>query len=120
MIINKCQLCNGKLYKIFSLGKQPLCDDLIKIGCKKKNKLYKTDIIFCKNCIIAYNKYLVDPKKLFPKSYHYRANLTKDVLDGMSNLVLNSSKLFNGIKNKKVLDIGCNDGSLLNFSLDKI
>ena len=115
MIINKCQLCNGKLYKIFSLGKQPLCDDLIKIGCKKKNKLYKTDIIFCKNCIIAYNKYLVDPKKLFPKSYHYRANLTKDVLDGMSNLVLNSSKLFNGIKNKKVLDIGCNDGSLLNF-----
>ena len=115
MIINKCQLCNGKLNKIFSLGKQPLCDDLIKIGCKKKNKLYKTEIVFCKNCIIAYNKYLVDPKKLFPKSYHYRASLTKDVLDGMSNLVLNSYKLFNGIKDKKVLDIGCNDGSLLNF-----
>ena len=115
MVINECQLCGGKLKKIFSLGKQPLCDDLIKIGSKKKNKLYKTDIIFCKNCIIAYNKYLVDPEKLFPKSYHYRAGLTQDVLNGMKNLVFDSSKILKGLKNKKVLDIGCNDGSLLNF-----
>ena len=40
MILNKCQLCNGK-QKIFSLGKQPLCDDLIKIGSKKKTNFTK-------------------------------------------------------------------------------
>ena len=52
---------------------------------------------------------------MFPKNYHYRANLTRDVLDGMNNLVQDSEKILNGIKNKKILDIGCNDGSLLNF-----
>ena len=92
-----------------------MCDDLITVGSKRKNKLYKTDIIFCKNCIIAYNKHLVNPKKLFPKNYHYRAGLTKDVLEGMNNLDKDSSKMFKGVSNKKVLDIGCNDGSLLNF-----
>ena len=115
MILNKCQLCNGKLKKIFSLGKQPLCDDLIKIGSKKKNKLYKTDIIFCEKCIIAYNKHLVDPKKLFPKTYHYRAKLTKDVTDGMENLVKDLQKKFGNLKNKVVVDIGCNDGALLDI-----
>lgn len=29
--IIKCQIRNGKLVKTFSLDKQPLCDDLIKI-----------------------------------------------------------------------------------------
>lgn len=115
MILKNCQLCNEKLVKIFSLGMQPLCDDLKKIGSKKKNKLYKTDIIFCEKCIIAYNKFHVNPKKLFPKSYHYRSNLTKDVLNGMEELVLDTKRSFGCLENKKVLDIGCNDGSLLNF-----
>ena len=69
--IIKCQICNGKLSKILSLGKQPLCDDLIKIGSKKKNSLYYINIIFCKKCIIAYNQILIDPKKLFPKSLYF-------------------------------------------------
>ena len=32
-----CEVCgNGKLIKILDLGKNPLCDDLIKVGSKKK------------------------------------------------------------------------------------
>ena len=115
MILKYCQLCNHKLLKVFSLGKQPLCDDLKKIGTKKKSELYKTDIYFCKRCIIAYNKFQINPKKLFPKSYHYRANLTGDVLNGMQELVNDVKKSYGTLKNKKVLDIGCNDGSLLDF-----
>ena len=115
MILKNCQLCNKKLINVFSLGKQPLCDDLKKIGSNKKSKLYKTDIIFCKKCIIAYNKFHINPKKLFPKSYHYRASLTGDVLNGMQELVNDLKRNYGNLKNKKVLDIGCNDGSLLNF-----
>ena len=113
--IIKCQICNGKLVKTFSLGKQPLCDDLIKIGSKRKNLLYDINIIFCKSCIIAYNQILVDPKKLFPKNYHYRSNLTIDVLKGMKNLVEEVKMKYGKLNNKVVLDIGCNDGSLLNY-----
>ena len=54
-------------------------------------------------------------KIIFPKKYHYRARFTKDVINGMKDLV-NDTKKFNGnLKNKTVVDIGCNDGTLLNF-----
>ena len=117
--ISKCQICDGKLVKTFNLGKQPLCDDLIKIGSKKKNILYSINIIFCKKCIIAYNQVLVNPRKLFPKKYHYRSNLTKDVLEGMKNLVEELKKRYGKLNGKVILDIGCNDGSLLNYFRSK-
>ena len=111
-IVSKCQICNSKLFKFLDLGLQPLCDDLKKTP--KSNKLYKTKIIYCKKCLTAYQKYNVDRKKLFHKDYHYRASNTKDVLRGMKELVVNVSK-YKNLKNCKVLDIGCNDGSLLDF-----
>ena len=113
---NICEICRSKnLPTVLDLGKHPLCDDLIKIGNNKKNKFYKIEIIFCKKCITAYQKYQVPKKKLFPPSYHYRSKFTKDVISGLKDIV-ESSKIFSGnLKNKVVLDVGCNDGSLLDF-----
>ena len=112
-IVKKCQICNKKLFNFLNLGKQPLCDDL-----KKKpnsNKFYKLQVSYCKNCLTAFQKYNIEKKILFPKSYHYRSSNTKDVVEGMKNLVLSSKKYFNQIKGKTVLDIGCNDGTLLSL-----
>ncbi len=113
--VHKCFLCKGSLYPVLSIGNHPLCDDLIKISEKKKNAEYPIEIIFCKNCIIAYQKYLVPKKILFPKNYHYRAKLTKDVLTGQKQLVKEVKKYFKKLTNAHVLDIGCNDGALLDF-----
>lgn len=113
---NYCEICEKKnLPLVLNLGKHPLCDDLIKVGSKKKNKLHKIEIIFCKNCIIAYQKYQVTKKKLFPKDYHYRSKFTKDVLTGMKEVISKSKSFYKSLKGKVVLDVGCNDGSLLDF-----
>ena len=112
-IIKKCQICEKKLFDFLNLGKQPLCDDLTK---KPNNsKFYKLQVSYCKNCLTAFQKYNIQKKILFPKTYHYRSANTKDVLDGMQNLVLSSKKYFSKIEEKTVLDIGCNDGSLLSL-----
>jgi hypothetical protein len=71
--------------------------------------------IFCKSCFTAYQKFLIPKKILFPKSYHYRSKLTKDVINGMNDLVASYKKKFNSLNNKLVIDIGCNDGSLLDI-----
>ena len=112
-IINKCQICNLNLTNFLNLGKQPLCDDLrLK---PNSSKFYKLQIKFCKNCLTAFQTYNVEKKKLFPKEYHYRSANTKDVLFGMEDLVKKIIKLKKNLNNKVVLDVGCNDGSLLDI-----
>ena len=115
MSLKKCQICKTKLVKAFSLGKVPLCDDLIKINSKKKNKLYPINIKFCNKCKTAFNNITVKKNFLFPKNYHYRARLTKDVVNGMRDFCKKIQKKYGSLKNKVVVDIGCNDGTLLNF-----
>lgn len=112
--ISLCEVCaSKKLLPVLNLGPNPLCDDLLPINSKKKNKLYKIEILLCNNCFTAHQKYQVKKELLFPKNYHYRAALTKDVIDGMQDLARSTKKFFKNFRNKTVLDIGCNDGSLL-------
>jgi hypothetical protein len=112
-VIKKCQICSNKdLREILDLGKQPLCDDLKKQVIGKK---YKTKILFCEKCITAYQKYNIDKKKLFHKNYHYRAKNTKDVVNGMKDFVDSTIKKVKKKNRIKVLDIGCNDGTLLDI-----
>ena len=54
-------------------------------------------------------------KILFPKSYHYRARLTQDVINGQKDLIKEIKKNNKSLKGKKILDIGCNDGTLLGY-----
>ena len=113
---NYCEICNQKkLPTVLNLGNHPLCDDLIKTGSKKKNKFFKIKIFFCKKCLTAYQKYQVPKKKLFPRNYHYRSKFTKDVISGMKEVLNKSKNLCKSLNNKVILDIGCNDGSLLDF-----
>ena len=62
-VINKCQICEKKLYIFLNLGKQPLCDDLT----KKPNdsKFYKLQVSYCKNCLTAFQKYNIEKKFYF-------------------------------------------------------
>ena len=112
-IINRCQICNGYLKGFLDLGKQPLCDDLT---LKPNNSnFYKLKVSYCKKCLTAYQKYNIQKKVLFPKNYHYRSSNTKDVVDGMKDLVNSSKKYLKNLKSKNVLDVGCNDGTLLSL-----
>ena len=112
ILIKKCQICNKDLKKFINLNKQPLCDDLLKKP--NKNIFYKLKVKICTNCLTAFQVYNINKSRLFPKKYHYRSANTKDVLLGMKDLVNKIEKKKN-LKNRTVLDIGCNDGSLLDI-----
>jgi len=118
--ITKCEVCdNETLVEGINLGMHPLCDDLIPIGSSEVSKEYPIHILFCEKCYTAHQKYQVPKQKLFTPEYHYRARFTKDVLEGMKGLVQDIEDKFGSLEGKRVLDIGCNDGSLLDFFNDK-
>ena len=118
--ITNCEVCgNEDLESVLDLGSHPMCDDLIKVGSDEICKNYPIEILYCKNCRTAHQKFQVPKRDLFPISYHYRARFTADVLQGMRGLVDSCEEQFGLLNEKKVLDIGCNDGSLLNFFKEK-
>ena len=114
--ITSCEVCgNNTLMSVLDLGLHPLCDDLIPIGDSTSCIEYPIDIVYCPKCHTAHQRYQVEKTTLFTSQYHYRAKVTQSVLDGMSGLVEGAEIRYGNLSNKKVLDIGCNDGSLLNF-----
>lgn len=111
-----CEVCGNKaLEKVLDLGKHPMCDDLVQIDDSRICKEYPIEILYCNSCNTAHQRFQIPKKDLFPKTYHYRARFTADVLNGMSSFVEATGHYLGSLTDKLVLDIGCNDGSLLDF-----
>jgi SAM-dependent methyltransferase len=118
--ITKCEVCqNTELVDVLDLGLHPMCDDLVPVNSDWVCNEYPIDIVYCRNCDTAHQKYQIPKAELFPKTYHYRARFTADVLNGMKALVEEVVAVKGDLTGKKVLDIGCNDGSLLSFFKEK-
>ena len=111
-----CEVCgNQHLTRAFSLGLHPLCDALQPVSDGPATaELYPINILFCDVCKTAHQEHQVPKETLFPRSYHYRSNLTQDVVKGTANLLSETLSLLQfDDRDVSILDVGCNDGTLL-------
>lgn len=114
--IGKCEVCgNSHLVPSLNLGSHPLPDDLVEINNTRVCREFPIDILFCPTCLTAHQHYQVPKQDLFPSTYHYRSRNTADVLLGLEQLVQACQEVAGSLQGKAVLDIGCNDGSLLSI-----
>lgn len=111
-LIDECIACgSADLVPVLDLGEQPLANSY-KIVQYESESSYPLAINRCNHCYHVQLTHRVNPDLMF-KDYLYVSGTTKtqlDYFDWFSRFA--TEKL--GTNPKKVLDIGCNDGSQLN------
>lgn len=112
--VSKCEVCEAvKMQPVLDLGRHPMCDDLIPVDYPLRCEKYPIKILYCEQCYTAHQAHQVTKSLLFPRTYHYRSRFTADVLSGMASLVDAIEDRMGTLAGRVVLDVGCNDGSLL-------
>ena len=114
-IIKNCQICNStSLNDILNLGYIAPVNNVVhhKINNVFQTK-YQAKLLKCSRCDLVQLSSILDKKIIFPKSYPYTSSTTKILSDNFKELYSEIKRKFN-FKNKDlVVDIGSNDGNLL-------
>lgn len=117
--LKSCRVCNAQLSDIFSFN-MPLAGGFL---TKKKDalceKIYPTTLCFCNNCKTGQIKEIIEKDLLFTNinnnTYFYYSSTIPYLRDHF-NLLANI--IISNYKPKNILEIGCNDGVLLNQIYD--
>jgi hypothetical protein len=111
----KCRIClNYDLHIFFDLGAQPNGNDFLAKSNYRKCNLFNVNYGVCISCISIQ---LVDipNKDLIFSNHPYITSSSAAYLQDLNNFANRVLEFCNLHKMRTVLDIGCNDGSLLNF-----
>jgi len=115
ILIDHCQICNNPTEEVLSLGSLPLVDGLITPvgGTETEIQRYPVRLLYCPHCQLVGLGCIVDKELLFPLDYPYRSGTTKILRDNFVELARETEKFIKLDKKDLVVDIGCNDGTLL-------
>jgi hypothetical protein len=108
--IKHCIICSGNLSEVLSLGEQYVVD-FVK---EKDENLLKAPLTLmrCNWCSLIQLKHRVEPDRLY-KKFWYRSGINEQMKTELQKIVENACATVELNQGDKVLDIGCNDGTLL-------
>lgn len=117
--INHCRVCgNESLISVLNLGEQFSQGQFLRPDELPQNK-YPLHLVRCagsKACGLVQLWHTVNPRLLFRK-YWYQSSISQTMRSHLQEV---SYSIFRYVEPKSILDIGCNDGSLLtNFSNER-
>ena len=120
--INKCRLCkSNRIKKIKDLCISPLANNLL--NTKKESLIaekYPLSIFFCNNCYHLQLGHIINKNLLFSK-YLYTSGISNNLKKHFKKLSHEIKKnfMYDSNKNYKLLEIGSNDSTFLNYVKNK-
>lgn len=113
--LEHCQICSAdKLDSILFIGYIPPVNTMPKIGSVPiEESAYPLELLRCRGCGLVQIGLEVAPEILFPESYPYLSGSTRILRSNFGDLRAESEKLVGLVRNRLVIDIGSNDGTLL-------
>jgi len=114
--IDRCQISGAKdLKTILSLGYLPPVNKLIKINSSLCEEVfYPSELMYSQSSRLVQLSTIVNKEILFPKEYPYTSSTTKILRENFKELYENCKKIINISPKDLIIDIGSNDGNLLN------
>ncbi|MBI5122703.1 methyltransferase domain-containing protein [Candidatus Roizmanbacteria bacterium] len=107
-----CRICKSKkLIPIFSIGKQFLADFSINT---QKTQSFPLDLILCESCSLVQLAHTTPPHLLYTENYGYQSGINNSMQQELKNIVETTLKIQPLDKDDIAIDIGANDGTLLN------
>ena len=110
-----CLLCkNRKLKKLLSLGNLFVSNFVTKKNIKVGPRA-PLNLLYCKKCSLIQLSHIARTEIMYRRFYWYRSGVTKIMKLALKNIFEDSLKNVRLNKDDVVLDIGANDGTLLNY-----
>ena len=121
MKIEKCRICGNRKFKeIISLGNQCLTSVYPKPETKDPSKS-GLELVFCDSkekpqskCNLVQLYHNADIKEMYGTTYGYFSSISPTMVSHLEDIIKFTKKHVNLNAGDAVLDIGCNDGTLLN------
>ena len=114
-IITQCRLCKNKsLKKIYSFGNFYV-SNFVKKNQIKKSIRAPLELVHCSVCDLLQLKHSAPQELLYRGFYWYRSGVTNTMKRGLKKIYEVGRKYAKLKKGDWVLDIGANDGTLLEF-----
>ena len=111
--ISKCRVCEkNNFIKYLNLGSQPASNSFLNKFTEKEHK-YPLEVLLCRNCGLSQLSVVVNSKEIF-SDYDYLSSNSKQLVLHYKKLTEKLVSKFRLTSKDLILDIGCNDGVLLN------
>ncbi len=115
--ITKCRICgNENLQDVLDLGEQFLSSQFVKDNAAEELSKVRVPLTLtlCDVCGLVQLKQTVD-RDLMYRSYFYRSGVNPMMRDALADVTRDIKAHANLVEGDSVLDIGCNDGTMLTY-----
>jgi NDP-4-keto-2,6-dideoxyhexose 3-C-methyltransferase len=103
-------VCDGALHDVLSLGEQYV-SDFIQPGASDGTRA-PLDLVLCERCRLLQLRHTVSGELMY-RNYWYRSGTNQTMRDALATIASKAETLTHLQAGDSVLDIGCNDGTLL-------
>jgi len=110
IIRTTCRVCAGGLNDVFSLGEQYISDFLLPE--QSDGVRAPLDVALCERCELLQLKHTVAAEVMYT-NYWYRSGTNQTMRNALAEIANKTESLMDLKEGDFVLDIGCNDGTLL-------
>jgi len=105
-----CRVCGGSLEHVLSLGDHYV-SNFLPPG-ESDGIRAPLELALCRHCHLLQLKHTVPAEDLY-RNYWYRSGTNKTMRDALADIAHKAERLMHLREGEAVLDIGCNDGTLL-------